>query len=69
MNIKLKNEEFQNIDFKFQNRYFILFPSSIEERRMYNNQYFAKTCNYLCSKYNLICFIVGSKRDSEIEIK
>ena len=66
MNIEIDKKFFEKIDFNFNKKFFILFPSSAEDRKMYNNEYFAKICNYLCSRYNLICYIVGSKSDGDL---
>ena len=66
MNIELDEIFFEKIDFDFECKYCIIFPSSNDEKRRYKTKYFAKICDYLYSKYGLILYIVGSKDDNKI---
>lgn len=66
MNIELDKDFFDKIDFNFNEKYCVIFPASADKKREYKTEYFAKICDYLYSKYELISYIVGSKYDNKI---
>lgn len=66
MNIELDKDFFDKIDFNFNDKYCIIFPASAGIGREYKTEYFAKICDYLYSKYELISYVVGSVEDNKI---
>ena len=69
ISIDLKEEDFKNIDFNFNERYAIIFPSATDINRQWDYKNFQLVCEHLYKKYKIISFIVGSENDKALASK
>ena len=69
ISIDLKEEDFKNIDFNFNERYAIIFPSATDINRQWDYKNFQLVCEHLYKKYKIISFIVGSENDKDLASK
>ena len=67
--VKLDNNYFNNINFDFNQRYAIIFPSATDINRQWNPNNFSDVADHLYYKYNIISYIVGSEKDEELAVK
>ena len=69
ISIDLKEEDFKNIDFNFNERYAIIFPSATDINRQWDYKNFQFVCEHLYKKYKMISFIVGGESDKALANK
>ena len=69
ISIDLKEENFKNIDFNFNERYAIIFPSATDINRQWDYKNFQFVCEHLYKKYKMISFIVGGESDKDLANK
>ena len=69
ISIDLKEEDFNNIDFNFNERYAIIFPSATDINRQWNYKNFQLVCEHLYKKYKIVSYIAGSESDKALANK
>ena len=69
ISIDLKEEDFKNIDFNFNERYAIIFPSATDINRQWDYKNFQFVCEHIYKKYKMISFIVGGESDKDLANK
>ena len=69
ISIDLKEEDFKNIDFNFNERYAIIFPSATDINRQWDYKNFQLVCEHLYKKYKIVSYIAGSESDKALANK
>ena len=69
ISINLKEEDFKNIDFNFNERYAIIFPSATDINRQWDYKKFQFVCEHIYKKYKMTSYIVGGEDDKELANK
>ncbi len=69
INFNLLDEEYKNIDFNFNQRYVVIFPTSTSILKDWDYKNFYYVANYISIKYNLIVYILGPYKDRKIGYK
>ena len=69
LSIELNNDYFNSINFDFNQKYAIIFPSATDINRQWDPNNFSDVADHLYYKYNIISYIVGSEKDEELALK
>lgn len=69
ISINLKEEDFKNVDFNFNERYAIIFPSATDINRQWDYKKFQFVCEHIYKKYKMTSYIVGGEGDKELANK
>ncbi|WP_302368416.1 glycosyltransferase [Brachyspira aalborgi] len=69
ISINLKEEDFKNVDFNFNERYAIIFPSATDINRQWDYKNFQFVCEHIYKKYKMTSYIVGGEGDKELANK